>query len=129
MNIKLVLLFIIMLFTGVKTHVVNHVIVSDKAEKEYPFDEDSIRYEEVDGKKVHVMQTDSGFVRLDTLRLNIENYFAVCELYKISDAERYMRSPALSLAILQVKGSGLQTTISALRRESIMRRMTIGQNA
>lgn len=88
MNIKLVLLFIIVLFTGVKTHVVNHVIVSDKAEKEYLFGEDSIRYEEVDGKKVHVMQTDNGFVRLDTLQLNIENYFAVCELYKISDAEK-----------------------------------------
>lgn len=88
MNIKFVLLFIVMLFAGIRTHVTNHIVVTEEPEKEYLFDEDSIRYEEVDGKKVHVMRTDSGFVRLDTLPLNIGNYFAVCELYNISDAEK-----------------------------------------
>ena len=88
MNIKFVLLFIIMLFTGIGTRIVNHIIAVDKSEKEYLFGEDSIRYEEVDGKKVHVMLTDGGFVRLDTLPLNIGYYFAVCELYNISDAEK-----------------------------------------
>ena len=88
MNIKFVLLFIIMLLTGIRTHVVNRIITVDEPDKEYLFDKDSIRYEEVDGKKVHVMRTDSGFVRLDTLPLNIGNYFAVCELYKISDVEK-----------------------------------------
>lgn len=62
-------------------------VTPDEPEKQYLIGEDSLYYEEVDGKPVHVMMADGGAVRIDTLPLCIENYFAVCEFYNISDPE------------------------------------------
>ena len=49
--------------------------------------EDSLLYEEIGGRRVHVMFVDGVPKRLDTLSLSQENYFDVCEFYGITDAE------------------------------------------
>ena len=53
----------------------------------YTLGEDSLYYEEVNGKPVHVMFVDSVPKRLDTLPLSLENYLDVCDFYSITDPE------------------------------------------
>lgn len=89
MNIKLILLIIILVLSSLRTGVVNFITLRrEEPEKEYLMDENSLYYEEVNGKPVHVMMTDSGAIRVDTLPLNIRNYFAICDMYDISDPEK-----------------------------------------
>ena len=64
-------------------------VVSEKKADSIPYTlgEDSLYYEEVNGKPVHVMFVDSVPKRLDTLSLSLENYLDVCDFYSITDPE------------------------------------------
>lgn len=63
--------------------------VSEKKTDSIPYTlgDDSLYYEEVNGKQVHVMFVDSVPKRLDTLSLSLKNYLDVCEFYGITDPE------------------------------------------
>lgn len=87
MKTKLILLMILGAIFGVLGDDIQQVPETEPA-RTYPKDEDSLYYEMVgDTLKVHVMMTDSGPVRIDTLPLTLDSYLDVCEMYGIADAE------------------------------------------
>ncbi len=89
MNTKIFIIALLMFLSGVSTHNgMNFTALETKEDSvSYPIGDDSLYYEEVNGKPVHVMFIDSVPKRLDTLLLSLKNYLDVCEFYSISDAE------------------------------------------
>jgi hypothetical protein len=89
MNMKVFIVTILMLFLSLSTNTGTvYTALEKKLDSiEYPIGADSLYYEEVNGKAVHVMFVGNTPKRLDTLSLSLENYLDVCSFYNISDAE------------------------------------------
>ena len=89
MNIKFFIIALLTLLSSFGSHEYTAPTILEKKTDSIPYTlgDDSLYYEEVGGKPVHVMFVDSVPKRLDTLSLSLENYLDVCEFYGITDPE------------------------------------------